>query len=66
MCGRAAAVRGLLTKLSGGAGSYEGLEELVRRTYRALAESTPPPVTPDQMLEVHGMMEAILEQAPAA
>jgi predicted dehydrogenase len=61
-----AAVRGLWTKLSGAAGSYEGLEELVRRTYRALEESAPPPVTPDQILEVHGMIEAILEQAPVA
>jgi predicted dehydrogenase len=60
-----AAVRGLWTKLSGGPGSYEGLEELLRRTYRSLATGERVPVTTDQMLEVHGMIEAITDQAPA-
>ena len=59
-----AAVRSLWTKVSGGAGSYEGLEELVRRTYESLAAGTPPPVTLDQILEVHEMIEAVLGQAP--
>ena len=60
-----ATVRSLWTKLSGGAGSYEGLDQLVRRTYESLGAGTPPPVTLDQILEVHDMIEAVLGQAPA-
>lgn len=61
----ASAVRGLWTKLSGGPGSYQGLEELVRRTYLAIQGNGLPPVALGQILEVHGMIDAILDQAPA-
>lgn len=59
------AVSGLWNKLSGGPGAYQGLDELIRRTYQSLAAGGPPPVALDQILEVHAMIEAITDQAPA-
>jgi len=60
-----AAVGGLWRKLSAGPGAYEGLDALVRHTYRSLAAGGPPPVTPAQILEVHALIEAITDQVPA-
>ena len=47
------ALRSFKRKLGGGPGAYEGLWELVRRTYAAVSEQTEPPVSPAQVLEVN-------------
>jgi predicted dehydrogenase len=54
---RRAAFGSLTRKLSGGPGSYEGLWELLARTYRALGSGAEPPVTPQQVLEVNRLVE---------
>jgi predicted dehydrogenase len=51
-----AAVGGVLRKLSGGPGSYEGLWELLARTYRAIAAGGPPPVSLEQIEEVNRLV----------
>lgn len=56
---RRAAVGGLLRKFGAGPGAYEGLWELLRRTYRALGQAEGLPVTPGQVLEVNQMVEAL-------
>ena len=43
------AVRSFRTKLSGRPGAYEGLWELVLRTYDALQNGGPPPIGRDQI-----------------
>lgn len=60
---RRAAVSTLLRKFKG-PGAYEGLWELLARTYRALADSVAPPVTMTDVLEINRMVEALkpLEQ----
>jgi predicted dehydrogenase len=50
------ALRGLARRLRGGAGSYEGLWELVRRTYAAIATGTPPPVSLDTVERVNRLV----------
>jgi predicted dehydrogenase len=55
---RRAAVATLLRKFKG-PGVYEGLWELVARTYRALADGSCPPVTARSMLEVAQMVDAL-------
>lgn len=56
---RRSAVRSLLRKFSGGPGAYDGLWELLGRTYRALADGGPLPVPARQVLEVNRLVEAL-------
>jgi hypothetical protein len=62
---RRAALATLLRKFKG-PGAYEGLWELLARTYRALAEESALPVTVNDVLEVNRMVEALkpMEQRP--
>ena len=62
---RRAAVATLLRKFKG-PGTYEGLWELLTRTYRALADGTGLPVTASDVVEVNRMVEALKprEQRP--
>ena len=54
------AARGtLLRKFRKGPGAYEGLFELVARTYRALAEGTPLPVGLEDVLAVNRLVDAL-------
>jgi len=55
---RRAALATLLRKFKG-PGAYEGLWELLARTYRALADGSALPVTASQVLEVNRMVEAL-------
>jgi predicted dehydrogenase len=55
---RRAALATLLRKFKG-PGAYEGLWELLTRTYRALADGSAPPVTGNQVFEVNQMVEAL-------
>ena len=55
---RRAALKTLLGKFKG-PGAYQGLWELLARTYRALADGSPPPVTESHVLEVNRMVEAL-------
>jgi predicted dehydrogenase len=55
---RRAAVATLLRKFKG-PGVYEGLWELLARTYGALADGSAMPVTASQVLEVNRMVEAL-------
>jgi predicted dehydrogenase len=50
------AVDGLVRKLSGGPGSYEGVWELLARTYAALADGTNPPVTADHVRQINRLI----------
>jgi predicted dehydrogenase len=56
---RRAAARTLLRKFSRGPGAYEGLFELLARSYRALADGSPLPVPPLQVLEVNRLVAAL-------
>ena len=62
---RRAALATLLRKFKG-PGAYEGLWELLARTYRALADGSALPVTASDILEVNRMVEALKpgEQRP--
>jgi predicted dehydrogenase len=55
---RRAALATLLRKFKG-PGAYEGLWELIARTYRALADGSVPPVTAGDVLEVNRIVEAL-------
>jgi predicted dehydrogenase len=55
---RRAALTTLLRKFKG-PGAYEGLWELIARTYRALADGSTLPVTATHVLEVNRMVEAL-------
>ena len=55
---RRAALATLLRKFKG-PGAYEGLWELLSRTYRALADGSAPPLTAAHVLEVNRMVEAL-------
>jgi hypothetical protein len=55
---RRAALVTLLRKFKG-LGAYEGLWELLARTYRALGEGSTLPVTANDVLEVNRMVEAL-------
>lgn len=57
------AFAGVWGKLSGGPGSYEGLWELVSRTYSSLASGAPPPVSLSQVAEVNRLVDDLLEGA---
>ncbi len=52
-----AAYSSLFRKLSGGPGTYEGLWELLARTYKALESGTEPPVTTRQILDVNRLVD---------
>jgi predicted dehydrogenase len=56
---RRAAVGSLRRKLSGGPGAYEGLWDLLARTYRALEAGSEPPITPRQIVEVNRLVEEL-------
>jgi predicted dehydrogenase len=62
---RRAALATLLRKFKG-PGAYEGLWELVARTYKAIEDGSPLPVSVSDVLEVNRMVEAIKpkEQLP--
>jgi predicted dehydrogenase len=55
---RRAALTTLLRKFRG-PGAYEGLWELLTRTYRALENGSPPPITASVVLEVNRMVNAL-------
>lgn len=55
---RRAAVATLLRKFKG-PGAYEGLWELLRRTYRALDERSALPITTQTVIEVNRLVEAL-------
>jgi predicted dehydrogenase len=55
---RRAALATLLRKFKG-PGAYEGLWELLARTYRALADGSALPITASRVLEVNRMVEAL-------
>jgi predicted dehydrogenase len=59
---RRAALATLLRKFKG-PGAYEGLHELLARTYRALADGTTLPVTATDVTEVNQMVEALKPRA---
>lgn len=61
-----AAVSGLVRKLSGGPGAYEGLWELVGQTYRALAAGSPPPVTHAEVDDVNRLVADLLDEGGIA
>lgn len=54
-----AALGTLVSKFRRGHGTYEGLWELLARTYRALATGDPLPVPPEQVLEVNRLVAAL-------
>lgn len=56
---RRSAIGTLMRKFTGGPGAYEGLFELLARSYRALQDGSTPPVTRQQVLEVNRMVEAL-------
>ena len=58
---RRAALTTLLRKFKG-PGAYEGLWELLARTYRALADQSALPVTAKDVVEVNRMVEALKPQ----
>lgn len=58
-----AAIGGLVGKLSGGPGSYEGLWVLLERTYAGLASGAGPPVSSHQVLEVNRLTAALVDEA---
>lgn len=58
---RRAAVSTLLRKFRG-PGAYEGLWELIARSYHAFARGTEPPVTARQVFEVNALVEALKPQ----
>ncbi len=56
---RRASLQTLLRKFRGGPGAYEGLFELVGRTYRALAEGSALPVSAQQVHEVNRLVSSL-------
>jgi predicted dehydrogenase len=63
---RRAAIGSLLRKFTGGPGAYEGLFELLGRTYRSLAEGSVLPVPAQQVLEVNRLVAALKPVDPKA
>ena len=54
---RRSAFGSLKRKLSGGPGAYEGLWELLARTYHSLEKGTEPPITAQQVLDVNRLVD---------
>jgi predicted dehydrogenase len=63
---RRAAVGTLWRKFRGGPGAYEGLFELLGRTYRALAEGSTLPIPAEQVLEVNRLVAALKPEGQAS
>jgi predicted dehydrogenase len=63
---RRAAWRSLLRKLGGGPGAYEGLYELIARTYDRLERRAEPPVSPAQIADVNRLIADIVAHNPAS
>jgi predicted dehydrogenase len=59
-------VAGLVRKLGGGPGSYEGLWELVRLSYEAFRTGAEPPVSRESILAVNRLATAVLDGEPTA
>jgi predicted dehydrogenase len=57
-----AAIGGLWRKLAGRPAAFEGLGELVRRTYDAIRDNSPPPLSLDHLVAVRRLEEELLEQ----
>lgn len=57
------AIGGLVGKLSGGPGSYEGLWTLLERTYENLASGGAPPVSLRQVKEVNQLVAALTDES---
>lgn len=60
---RRASYGSLWRKLGGGPGAYEGLWELLRRTYASIASDERPPVTPQQMEAVNRLTRDLNAEA---
>jgi predicted dehydrogenase len=63
---RSSAFGSLWRKLSGGPGTYEGLWELLGRTYRALEDGSELPVSVRQVIEVNRLVDALKPREGAA
>jgi predicted dehydrogenase len=63
---RKAAMGTLWRKFRGGPGSYDGLYELLTRTYRSLGSDAALPVTAQQVLEVNRLVDALKPAGQAA
>jgi predicted dehydrogenase len=59
-----AAGQGLVRKLSGGPGGYEGLWRLIEQTYSALGTGRQPPVGHEQLSGVHRLIDDLVAGAP--
>ena len=59
---RRAAYGGLWRKLSGGPGAYEGLWELVGRTYKAIEQNAEPPITTQTIEDVNRFVADLKKQ----
>jgi predicted dehydrogenase len=59
---RRGAYGGLWRKLSGGPGAYEGLWELVGRTYKAIQQNTEPPISARAIEEVNRLVADLKKQ----
>ncbi len=58
------AIGSLRNKLGGAAGSYQGLRNLISRTYKAIENNGCPPVTLEQIDQTNRLVDALLEGAP--
>ena len=56
----------LWRKFKGGPGTYEGLFELLERTYRALSDGSRLPVSPELVLGVNRLIDALKPEGSAA
>lgn len=59
-----AAVTGLLRKLSGGPGSYEGLWRVIERTYETVATGDAAPVSAADIRAVNRLVADLVQEAP--
>ena len=62
---RRAALAAMWRKFSGGPGAYEGLWELIARTYRGLTEQKPPPISLDTIGEVNRLVFDLAQEESA-
>jgi predicted dehydrogenase len=61
---RRSAIATLMRKFTGGPGAYDGLFELLTRSYTALEGGTRLPISPKQVLEVNRLVEALKPKVP--
>jgi len=59
---RGSAFKGLVRKVSGGPGTYEGLWRLVEKVYESLRTGSEPPVSMDQMDEVNRLVHDLTKK----